>query len=190
MRGAFLGRLPTFDAFHHSSLEVALDEPKHPSVGDLAPDDLDSQISLRFLARFECQQRADWLTTKRLAAWLKSVGYCGHTSPDTLITRLREAPRGAVGDHGEARAHTTRAMHAVLTSLVEQIKTLEAQIAEQLAAHADAHIFQSLPKGGTVRAARLLAEIGDARGRFPTPRPWPAWPESHPPPDSPANTGR
>ena len=30
-------------------------------------------------------------------------------------------------------------------------------------------IFTSLPRSGTVRAARLLAEIGDCRGRFPTP---------------------
>ena len=35
--------------------------------------------------------------------------------------------------------------------------------------HADAHIFTSLPRSGTVRAARLLAEIGDCRARFPTP---------------------
>jgi transposase len=37
-----------------------------------------------------------------------------------------------------------------------------------LNAHPDRDIFISLPKAGTVRAARLLAEIGDARGRFPT----------------------
>ncbi len=36
-------------------------------------------------------------------------------------------------------------------------------------ATADAPIFTSLPRSGTIRAARLLAEIGDARGRFPTP---------------------
>jgi transposase len=29
-------------------------------------------------------------------------------------------------------------------------------------------IFTSLPRAGTVRAARLLAEIGDCRARFPT----------------------
>ena len=58
---------------------------------------------------------------------------------------------------------------AVLTTLAEQIKTLSGQIAEQLAQHADAHIFTSLPRSGTVRAARLLAEIGDCRARFPTP---------------------
>jgi transposase len=30
--------------------------------------DIDSQISLRFLARFDCQERADWLSPRRLAA--------------------------------------------------------------------------------------------------------------------------
>ncbi|SNT46886.1 Transposase IS116/IS110/IS902 family protein, partial [Asanoa hainanensis] len=46
---------------------------------------------------------------------------------------------------------------------------LETQIADTLAQHPDRDIFTSLPRAGTVRAARLLAEIGDARGRFPTP---------------------
>jgi transposase len=39
---------------------------------------------------------------------------------------------------------------------------------QALAAHADATVFPSLPRSGTVRAATLLAEIGDARGHFPT----------------------
>jgi transposase len=34
--------------------------------------------------------------------------------------------------------------------------------------HPDQAIFTSLPRSGTIRAARLLAEIGDARGRCPT----------------------
>lgn len=129
--------------------------------------DLDSQISLKFLARFDSQERADWLSVKRLAAWLSSVGYSGRKDPADLFAHLQNAPRGPVGPHGAARAHVTGAMLSVLGELVEQIATLEAQIAEQLALHADAHIFQSLPRGGTVRAARLLAEIGDVRGRFP-----------------------
>lgn len=86
-----------------------------------------------------------------------------------LHDRLTGAPRGATGDEGAANAHITRAMVAALTSVATQIKTLDAQIAEQLSLHADAHIFTSLPRSGTVRAARLLAEIGDCRARFPTP---------------------
>jgi transposase len=63
----------------------------------------------------------------------------------------------------------THALHAVLVTLTEQIKTLSAQIGAQLTAHADQHVFTALPRAGTVRAARLLAEIGDCRARFPTP---------------------
>ena len=68
-----------------------------------------------------------------------------------------------------AHAHITGALVATLKTLVEQIKTLSDEIADQLAAHADAHIFTSLPRSGKIRAAKLLAEIGDCRGRFPTP---------------------
>src|SRR5499427_8241026 len=38
---------------------------------------LDSAVSLAFLARFDCQDRAGWLSEKRLAAWLKAAGYSG-----------------------------------------------------------------------------------------------------------------
>ena len=128
--------------------------------------DLDSPISLAFLARFDCQDRADWLSVKRFASWLASVGYSGGVHPAEPYSRLVAAPRGATGDHGAVHTHITQAMLAVLT---EQIKALTVQISQQLAEHADQQIFTSLPRSGTVRAARLLAEIGDCRGRFPTP---------------------
>lgn len=131
--------------------------------------ELDSPISLKFLRRFDSQDRADWLSTKRLAAWLASVGYCGRVDPAVLHARLTAAPRGATADQGAAAAHITRALLATLDTLVEQIKALTEQITEQLDTHTDAHIFTSLPRSGTVRAARLLAEIGDCRARFPTP---------------------
>ena len=113
---------------------------------------------------------------KRLAT--SGVSYSGRTDPAVLHARLTAAPRGAVGDDGSAHAHITRALVAALRSLVEQIKVLTEQIGTQLAGHADAHIFTSLPRSGTVRAARLLAEIGDCRARFLTPSRWPASPPS------------
>jgi transposase len=131
--------------------------------------DLDSATSLAFLARFDRQGRADWLSVKRLAAWLASVRYSGGIDPAELYARLVAAPRGATGSHGAAQAPITQALVAVLTTLAEQIKALTVQISQQLAAHVDQHTFTSLPRSGTVRAARLLAEIGDCRGRFPTP---------------------
>ncbi len=130
--------------------------------------DLDSPISLRFLDRFTTQDSADWLSPKRLGSWLRSVGYCGRVDPAVLHSRLAAAPSGVTGVDGATQAHITRALLAALSTLVEQIKTLTEQIAEQLDLHTDAHIFTSLPRSGTVRAARLLAEIGDCRARFPT----------------------
>mgnify|MGYP001820242914 FL=1 len=56
-----------------------------------------------------------------------------------------------------------------ITALREQITGLETRIAEQLASHPDGAIFRSLPRSGSVRAATLLAEIGDRRERFPAP---------------------
>jgi transposase len=90
------------------------------------------------------------------------VGYTGRTDPATLQARLRAAPRGATGQQGAAYAHITRALVATLTSLVEQITILSEQIGAQLAAHADAHIFNSLPRSGTVRAAAVVRNRGTA----------------------------
>ena len=129
---------------------------------------VDSEITLAFLSRFTTQEQADWLSPKRLAAWLKAVAYSGRTDPAVLHARLLAAPRGGDGPHARLHAGTTLALVAVLRALNTQIQALAASIGTQMAAHPDAGIFQSLPRSGTVRAARLLAEIGDARGRFPT----------------------
>jgi transposase len=131
--------------------------------------DIDSEISLRFLERFTTQTQADWLSPKRLAAWLRAVGYSGRTDPTALHAKLTGAPRGATGEHAEVHAAATTALVAVLRSLCAQIQALADRIAEQLTLHPDRRIYTSLPRSGTVRAARLLAEIGDPRGRFPTP---------------------
>jgi transposase len=131
--------------------------------------DLDSDISLRFLTRFPNQDKADWLTPVRTAAWLRAARYSGRRPGVQVHTQLTSAPRGTTGPEGAARTHITLALVAAIKAVVEQIDALQAHIAEQLTLHPDAAIFQSLPRSGTVRAARLLAEIGDARGRFPTP---------------------
>ncbi|MFC5008751.1 IS110 family transposase, partial [Dactylosporangium cerinum] len=130
--------------------------------------DIDSPITLTFLGRFTTQQAADWLSPKRLAVWLRSVSYSGGVDPAVLHARLLAAPRGVTGEPAGIHAGTTTALVAVLRTLTAQIQILAASIGEQLNAHPDAPIFTSLPRSGTVRAARLLAEIGDARGRFPT----------------------
>ena len=103
-----------------------------------------------------------------------------------LHARLTAAPRGLTGSDGATQAHITRALLAVLTSLVEQIKALSEQIDEQLAAHADAHIFTSLPRSGPSAPPGCSPRSATAAPGSPPRSRWPAWPASHPPPDSPA----
>jgi hypothetical protein len=131
---------------------------------------LDSQISLAFLARFGSQDAAGPLGEDELAGWLRTLPSRGNpATPGQLRDRLHAAPRGVTGAEGTAQAAVTGALVATLTTLAAQIKALEAEIAAQLAAHPGAHIFTSLPRAGTVRAA---AARRDRRlpGTVPRPR--------------------
>jgi transposase len=131
--------------------------------------DIDSPISLRFLERFPSAGRASWLSDKRLGAWLRANAYCGRKNPGELYGRLTDAPAGLTGDEGDARGTVTLAYVAILRALRTQIDELDCRLNELLDAHPDAHIFRSLPRCATIRAATLIAEIGDCRARFPDP---------------------
>src|ERR1039458_9225366 len=131
--------------------------------------EIDTAISLDFLERFPTAAKAAWLSEKRLVAWLAANAYCGRTSAAELLRRLHTAPAGLHGPAAPAQAAVTLTLVRVLACLVAEIASLEAQIREQLALHPDGFIFQSLPRSGCVRAATLLAEIGDCRARFPSP---------------------
>jgi transposase len=131
--------------------------------------EVDSPISLAFLRRFPSVERAAWLTPARMAGWLRRAGYCGRTDPAELYQRLRAGPDGLTGPHGEARAAVTASLVTTLDTVRAQISELDGDIVERLATHTDQHTFTSLPRSGQVRAAALLAEIGDCRQRFPDP---------------------
>lgn len=128
---------------------------------------IDSPISLRFLERFPSATRAAWLSEKRFGAWLGANGYSGRKRPAELYGRLAAAPAGLGGDDGDARGAITVAYVTVLKTLRAQIDELNIRLDKLLDTHPDAVIFRSLPRCATVRAATLLAEIGDCRDRFP-----------------------
>src|SRR5216684_4663396 len=133
--------------------------------------DLASPISLRFLAGFGSQDAAAQLDEQAITAWLKTIPERGKTAPaSVLYARLRAAPDGVTGEDGAALAVITAALTVTVGMLAAQVKILETGIGAQLAAHPDGHIFTSLPRAGTLRAARLLAEIGDCRSRYPGPQ--------------------
>lgn len=127
---------------------------------------LDGVTSLAFLRRFPTQARAGRLNEQRLAAWLRAHNYT-RTPAAVLLGRLHDAPVATPDRHDDTLAGVTLAYVAVLTELQRQITELQDRIGVLLDTHPDGPIFRSLPRSGTIRAATLLAEIGDSRGRYP-----------------------
>jgi len=128
----------------------------------------DSKITLAFLRRFSTAEKVAWLSPKRLAGWLGSVGYTGGVPAEVLFQRLTRAAPGLLGAEGAARGRITLGLVSLIEALNEEIVEIEQQIAQLFNAHPDQHIFDALPRSGMVRAATLLAEIGDCRERFPS----------------------
>jgi transposase len=128
----------------------------------------DSAITLSFLRRFPTAAKAGWLSPKRMEGWLHSVGYNGGIAAEVLYRRLAAAAPGLTGTEGNARGEITLCLVTAVETLNAQISAVEDLIADLFSTHPDQHIFSSLPRSGTVRAASLLSEIGDCRERFPT----------------------
>ena len=133
--------------------------------------ELDSPISLAFLARYPSHADARGLGPKRLDAFLARHGYCGRKTPEQLLERLRSAPTPAIGEHeSDARRASVLGLVAALTPIVAQISQLTGEIRGAIHRHPDGPIFLSFfrdPKS-VICAAGLLAEIGDNRARYPT----------------------
>ncbi|MGH3923062.1 MAG: IS110 family transposase [Pseudonocardiaceae bacterium] len=130
---------------------------------------LDSDVAIAFLRRYPTQHATARLTQARFAAFLRRISYCGRKPAEELFARVTDAPAaGLSATEAEGHAVCVHALLRVIETTRREERELEAEIIERLDAHTDAHIFTSLPKAGHgVRAALLLAEIGDVRSRFP-----------------------
>lgn len=133
--------------------------------------DVDSPIGLAFLERYPAPEDARGLGEKRLEGFLARNGYCGRRSGLELLERLRSAPAGRAGAmEAEARRGAVLGLVAALKPIVAQIRELTSQIAGAVRSHPDGQVFLPLFKDpkSVITAARLVAEIGDDRGRYPT----------------------
>jgi hypothetical protein len=65
-----------------------------------------------------------------------------------------------------ASAATARSLIAVITTLNEQVKTLQGQVREHFGQHPDAEVYLSQPGMGTILGARVLAEFSDDPHRY------------------------
>jgi transposase len=130
---------------------------------------VDSQIALTFLARYPTPESASRLGEKQLGTFLTRHSYCGRRSPAELLERLRAAAVGKVGaSETEAKGEVVRALVMVLRSLVEQIAKLSRRIERFVAQQETGKIFMSFPRAGRLNAAKLAAELGDQRERYPS----------------------
>ena len=153
----------------HNQLLAMLQHNFPGAIGLFAQ--LDSPISLTFLRRFPSEAKVAWLSQLRMGHWLRANGYCGHHTPARFVEHLDAAARGRTdGVAAAASEQIVLTLVDLLATLRGQITDLETRIKEALLAHPDGPIFQSLPRAGTIRAATLLAEIGDCRARFPDDR--------------------
>jgi len=139
--------------------------------GALVFHDIDSPISLAFIARYPSPADAKSLGAKRMAAFLARHHYSGGADPGALVERMRAAPRGTAGPvEREARRVVVLGLIAALKPIVAEIGELNGQIREALACHPDMAIFAPLfrDRKTTICPATLIAELGDCRGRYPT----------------------
>jgi transposase len=139
--------------------------------GALIFGDVDSRVSLAFLARYPSPADAKGLGAKRMAAFLARNAYSGHTDAAELVARMNAAPKGAAGPaEQQARRAAVLGLVAALRPLVEEIAALKAKVRERLATHPDAEIFAPLfrDRRTVICPATLIAELGDCRGRYPT----------------------
>jgi transposase len=128
---------------------------------------LSSAIALAFLTKYPTAASAASLTEKRLAAFCGKQGYSGKKPAAVLLARLRSAPAGTTDpDLSEGVRVAVLAQVGVITAFNTAIKDLDRAIAETMDAHPDGEIFRSFPRAGTVNAAQILAEWGDAREAF------------------------
>jgi transposase len=130
-------------------------------------DDLDAADTLALLAKAPDPASAAKLTRLQIRAALKGAR---RRDLDTKVERIRDALRGPQLDRDpvitSAYAAGTRSIAAVLVTLNEQIKTLQGQVEEHFGQHPDAEIIMSQPGMGPLTGARVLAEFGDAPGRY------------------------
>lgn len=133
--------------------------------------DVDSSIALAFAERYPSPADARGLGVKRLEGFLARYRYSGRRPAAELLDRLRSAPEGRAGAlESEARRGAVLGLVAALKPIVAQIAELTSQIAAAVRAHPDGQVFLPLFKDpkSTITAARLVAEIGDDRTRYPS----------------------
>ena len=129
--------------------------------------DLDAPDTLELLSKAPDPASAAALTRSQIRTALKRARRHDIDSKTTRIqSALRTQQLGRDPVITSAYAATTRSVVAVLKTLNKEIDALQGQVAAHFGRHPDAEIILSQPGMGPLLGARVLAEFGDAPGRY------------------------
>jgi hypothetical protein len=130
-------------------------------------DDLDAPDALELLGKAPDPAKAAKLTRAQISAALKRARRRDIPGKATaILAALRGAQLGQPPAVTAAYAVTVRSLIAVITTLNEQVKTLQGQVEEHFGRHPDAEIYRSQPGMGAITGARVLGEFGDDPHRY------------------------
>ena len=140
-------------------------------VGAEVFDDLTAPTALGFLKAFPTFAAAQAAGAEQWAETLKACGHPQAAGKAEDIGRALAKPQfnvdpAVVGAKGLLIATLVE----TLLTLHQQIKAYEKRVKALFKCHPDREIFPSLPGAGPRLAARMAAEFGDRRDRFPTAR--------------------
>ncbi len=130
-------------------------------------EDLDAPDTLELLGKAPEPARAANVTRAQVSAALKRARRRNiKDKADAILAALRSEQLSQPEALTAAYAATARALIAVITTLNEQVKTLQGQVEEHFGRHPDAEIILSQPGLGPILGARVLAEFGDDPHRY------------------------
>jgi hypothetical protein len=132
-------------------------------------EDLDAPDALELLGKAPDPGRAARLTRAQVSAVLKRAGrYKIAERADAILAALRSPQLGQPPALTAAYAATVRSLAAVITTLNEQVASLQGQVEAHFGRHPDAEIYLSQPGLGAITGARVLGEFGDDPHRYAT----------------------
>ncbi|MFC6079525.1 IS110 family transposase, partial [Microbispora bryophytorum] len=150
---------------HMLRLRAALRDYFPAALEAFTPLGLTSPAVLALLAKAPTPASAARLTISQISAALK-----GRRDIAGKAARIQQVLRSEQLGQPEvvaaAYAGAVRALVAVITTLNTEIKTLEGEVEAHFGRHPDAEIYLSQPGMGVILGARVLAEFGDATGRY------------------------
>ena len=140
----------------------------YPAALEAFGADLTSGDALAVLGAAPSPVKGAALTQSRIEALLRRGGR--QRRIDTSAARIRAALRtpqlGLAPALADTYAITVTALVAVIGELNKQIDVLAEAVGAHFGQHPDAQIILSQPGLGTILGARVLAEFGDAPGRY------------------------